>query len=213
MYCPSCGTKNEDDSVFCIKCGKPISQTGEVSPEKNTLFDLFSEIYDSKDDKRKYYSDYMSDEVWALIKRLSTNTFESFLQENKAALNPLPYTVIENLEGKYLSATTGGYWIYLAQYLYKNPAPKKPKFVDETKIVEVFQSEIKDGEKHFKNISPELEELYNVLHNHLKTNLLQESPAIKELSLDFIETLKTELFKLMFWGYICGKSEESYRVK
>lgn len=28
VYCPKCGTKNEDDAKFCVQCGAPLYESG-----------------------------------------------------------------------------------------------------------------------------------------------------------------------------------------
>lgn len=50
MYCPNCGTKNEDDSLFCMECGTrlkkdtvlnqlPHQETTPMQPEGRTVTD------------------------------------------------------------------------------------------------------------------------------------------------------------------------------
>lgn len=37
MFCPSCGERIDDQSVFCVKCGRPIKGRGENASPKSRL--------------------------------------------------------------------------------------------------------------------------------------------------------------------------------
>ncbi|MBK8558082.1 MAG: zinc-ribbon domain-containing protein [Lewinellaceae bacterium] len=35
MFCPSCGTQNNDDAAFCSNCGTVLKQSGQQQPSFN----------------------------------------------------------------------------------------------------------------------------------------------------------------------------------
>lgn len=43
MFCRECGTKLPDGSVYCLKCGVPLTKNSELKPPKvgNTELPLF----------------------------------------------------------------------------------------------------------------------------------------------------------------------------
>ena len=46
-YCPKCGTKNEDDAVYCNKCGAPLDIT-KKGYEKTCFFLKLLFLYKQK---------------------------------------------------------------------------------------------------------------------------------------------------------------------
>src|SRR4030042_2658210 len=39
MYCPNCGKQNDDDTSFCIQCGKPLPRPGDYpSPQPTPIY-------------------------------------------------------------------------------------------------------------------------------------------------------------------------------
>src|SRR3989339_1791237 len=104
MYCFNCGKSIDPDSKFSCYCSEEINKEtktkkGNSSKNKDiNLWDKFAEIYDSTGDERKVFEDLSSNEVWELIRRISSNQFENFIQENKDSLNKQPYKVIETLK-------------------------------------------------------------------------------------------------------------------
>jgi hypothetical protein len=218
MDCKNCHKQIDPDSKFCCYCGEPINK--EVKEEKSTsapnkdvnLWDKFTEIYDSTGDERKVYEDLSSNEVWELIKRISTNQFENFIQDNKDSLNKQPYKVIETLKNVYGWCASGGYWFWMAEALLKDKDLKALKHIELEPFIKEWQSLIAQKfEEHQKKFLPDLEQSMNRFFEYELNTILDSSDSVKDLPNELIDRIKTEVFILIFWGYLGGVAESKYR--
>lgn len=218
MDCNNCHKQIDTDSKFCPYCGEKISKKSKAKDSdthKNKDKDLwhkFAEIYDSTGDERKVFEDLSSNEVWELIRRISTNKFEDFIQENKKLLNKQPYKVIETLKNVYGWCASGGYWFWMAEALLKNKTIKEPRNLELTHFIEEWQKLItKKYEDLQKDFSPSLEKSMSTFFEIELNNILNSAESIKDLPNETIERLKTDVFVLIFWGYLGGVAESKYR--
>ena len=218
MKCNNCHKQIDPDSKFCSYCGEPINnevKTTKSTPAPNKgvdLWDKFTEIYDSSGDERKVYEDLSSNEVWELINRISTNQFENFIQENKDSLNKLPYKVIETLKNVYGWCASGGYWFWMTEALIKDKNLKSPKHIELEPLIKEWQSLIAQKfEEHQRKFLPGLEQSMSRFFEYQLNTILNSSESVKDLPNELIERIKTEVFILIFWGYLGGVAESKYR--
>lgn len=218
MVCDNCSQEIDNDSVFCQNCGNKIStnnkgkqKSNDRSKSKNTeatLWNKFVEIYDSKDDERKYFLDLSSDQAWEMINRLSLNTFETFIQNNKDLLNKQPYKVVEYLKSIFSWCTSGGYWFWMAESFYNGSKPKDLKKIDLNELIKEWQ-EILDKKSY--NLSDEISLPMSTFYEFQVKNVMDFSESLKELPNEFVENLKSALIIQVIWGYIIGVAESKYR--
>lgn len=218
MDCDNCHKKIDPDSKFCCYCGEQVNK--EVKTKKDIsasrknvdLWDKFAGIYDSTGEERKVYEDLSSNEVWELIRRISTNQFETFIQDNKDSLNKQPYKVIETLKNVYGWCTSGGYWFWMAETLLKDGDLKVPKHIELEPFIKDWQSLIAiKFEEHQKNFLPDLDQSMSRFFEYELNTILNSSESVKDLPNELIERIKTDVFVLIFWGYLGGVAESKYR--
>lgn len=224
MFCENCGKEISNESRFCKFCGATVINSGTEKSEKKekkespkkqknnskTIWDGFAEIYDSKGEERDKYNELSSNEAWELINRLGKNTFEGFIEENKEQLNKQPYKVLENLENMLKYAVIGGYWLWTAEYILNNGNSWKLKTINLDNLIKEWTEEVKGLGVFIKKISPDLDDAFNRYQNFKMNSFLEESPTIKDLSVEFIEKIKLELLTKILWGYCIGISESKY---
>lgn len=218
MDCNNCNKSIDSDSKFCSYCGEQVNKKVKTkkdtfSPKNNVdLWDKFTEIYDSTGDDRKVYEDLSSYEVWELIKRISTNQFESFIQDNKDSLNKQPYKVIETLKNVYGWCTGGGYWFWMAEAMLKDENLKNLNHIELETYIKDWQSLIAQKyEEHQKEFLPDLEQSMSRFFEYELNTILNSSESVKDLPNEIIERIKTDVFMLIFWGYLGGVAESKYR--
>ncbi len=220
MFCPNCGKKISEDSKFCQFCGTKVflpevskgAKNESASQQMNSIWDKFVDIYNSKGEERKKYEETSSNEVWELINRISINTFESFIEEHKDALNNQPYKVIEVLKSTFQLSATGGYWFWMAEAMLKtNPLGRLRPIDFENFIEEWKKVAIDNYAETSKKLSEELMISMGNFHNFRMKALFESSSTIKELPNEFIKKLKSSLIIQIVWGYIVGLSESKYR--
>lgn len=147
-----------------------------------------------------------------MINRLSTNTFESFIEEQKEVLNKQPYKALEALKSSYQLSTGGGYWFWMAEALLQKNELGKLKPIDFEKFVEEWKkAAIENYAQTSKKLSKELMLGISHFHNFRTEALFEVTPSLKELPNEFIEKLKSNLIMQIVWGYIIGQNESAYR--
>jgi hypothetical protein len=223
MYCESCGQKNNEDSKFCRHCGSKIDSGSSTKEEKSstkikktaksiTLWDKFAEIYDSRNEERKEFTDQSSNEAWELINRLSTNTFENYIQLHKEALNTQPYKALEVIKSAFSLSTSGGYFMWMAEYLLKNSKLTKLQSINLDEFIKEWDKvAVEDYSLSFQKIPEETSNSLNTFFNFQFNNILENAPSLKELELEIIEALKTQLILLIVGGYHIGVCESKHR--
>lgn len=219
MQCNQCNKLNPKGSNFCQHCGNNLKQsskresknTVKKSQNKLTLWEKFIEVYDSKNDERKQYIDLMSDEAWELINRISINTFEKFIEENKEQLNKLPYKIIEQIKEVFNWCVSGGYWMWYVESFYNNDKilPMKHIAVDALKD-EWNKYAFEKHRETYDSLSKDLIDVMNLYHS-VRINYLMENESVKELINETIEKLKTSLIFNIIWGYSIALAEKKYR--
>jgi hypothetical protein len=224
MYCNKCGRSIDKDSKFCRYCGMKIEKDEDKKNEESTgnddtnantenkLWEKFVEIYDSKDEERKVYEDLSSNEVWELIRRISTNKFEGFIDENKELLNKQPYKVIETLKNVFGWCASGGYWFWMAEALLKDKNLRLPKDIALNHFIEEWQKIIgEEFSKHQNDFTPDLEKSIGIFWEYELNTVLESAETVKDLPNEFVDKLRTALFIQIFWGYFGGLAEARYR--
>lgn len=222
MNCTSCGKKNSEGSIFCQYCGKKISidkthTNSKKSETKNTskdglLWDKFAELYDSTGDERQEYLNKSSDEVWEVINRVSTNSFESFIEKYKDPLNKQSYNAIETIKSIINWCTSGGYWFWMAEtYLEEGKLQglnniKLDDLIEKWKIIAV--DNYNDSAKKISDgMSLSMDKFFRFEFN----TLIESAPGLKDLTNEIIEDLKGLLIMHILWGYFVGLAESRYR--
>lgn len=223
MFCPNCGKQIPEGGRFCQYCGSElgVEKTEKIEEksdsnkkESNILWDKFAEIYDAKDENKKKYTDFSSNEAWELINRIYNNSFERFISDNKEQLNKLPYLAIEKIKSIYNLCVIGGYWFWMAEYLLKYDLSGKLKEIDLKKFIKDWEKiAIDNRQENLSKISDELSKNLEIFLNFQSNNLLELAPNIKDLSNETVEKLKMSLMLQIIWGYFIGLAEEKYRIK
>jgi hypothetical protein len=225
MFCEKCGKEISNESKFCKFCGANIvvEETTELDKTENQeaiktqkkevveIWDKFAEIYDSKGEERDKFNALSSNEAWELINRIGKNTFEGFIEENKERLNKQPYTVIENLENLFKFAAIGGYWLWTAEHILNKGNSWKLKTIDLDKFIKDWTESL-TGLNDFieKNSSTDLGGAILQYQNFKANSFLENCPTIKELPVEFIDNIKTEVLGKILWGYFIGVAESKY---
>ncbi len=215
IFCQNCGKQIPKDSKFCQFCGDALASDDSLKKEKVKLkrrgvWEIFTDIYDFDEEKRKKYNDLSSNEAWELINRLGKNSFESFIEDNKEILNKQPYKVIEKLESTYKLCVIGGYWLWMAEYISKNGESWKLRTIQLDDLVKEWTSALEKQGDFVKTIPEDLSEAISKFQNFQVNSILEECPSIKELSTEFIEKVKFDLLLKILWGYFIGTSESKY---
>lgn len=223
MFCPNCGKQISEDSKFCQYCSfdlvlkkteKTEEKVDDVLKYNSKLWYKFAEIYDSKGEDKKKYTDFSSNETWELINRIYNNNFETFISDNKEQFNKLPYTAMEKIKAIYNLCIAGGYWFWMAEYLLKYDLSGKLKQIDLEKFIEEWKKiAIDNYQDNLSKISNELSKNLEIFFNFQLNNLLELAPAIKDLPNETVEKLKMSLMLQIIWGYFIGLTEEKYRIK
>lgn len=220
MLCNNCSKLNPKGSNFCQHCGANLNKKVKDNSKKEvkkamksnqTLWDKFIELYDSKDEERKKYTNLMSNEGWELIDRIGINTFEKFIEENKDQLNKLPYKVIEQIKNVFNWCVSGGYWMWYAEAFYNksNVTEMKHISVDALKD-ELNKYAFEKYSETYKLLSEDLKNAMNIYHG-VRINYLMENESMKELINETIEKLKTALIFDIIWGYSIALAEKKFR--
>ena len=227
MYCNNCGKKVNAEGKFCQFCGTGLKKVNQESlpstsshtstnvtkqEGKITLWDKFVKIYDSSGEERKKYTDLSSDEVWELIQRISVNSFESFIQDNKELLNKQPYKVIETLKNVFSWTASGGYWFWMAEALLEKTEQIIPKNIAFNHYLEEWKKmAFENYADSTKNMSDELTRAMSIFFEYELKNVLESADTVKNLPNDLIERLKAALLMQIIWGYLAGAAEKKYR--
>jgi len=220
MLCNNCNKLNPKGSNYCQHCGnnlkeknkdKPKTENIKISKNSQSLWDKFVEIYDSKNEEKKIYLDLMSNEAWELIDRISVNTFEKFIEENKEQLNKLPYKVIEQIKNVFNWSVTGGYWMWYVEKFYNKEKITEMKHITIDALKDEWNEyAFKKSKETYDSLSQDLLDVMNLYHN-VRINYLMENESIKELTNETIEKLKTALIFNIIWGYSIALAEKKYR--
>ncbi len=212
MYCKKCGKKIDDNAKFCNFCGFDNENIDFINQDKNkSTLDIFVSIYDSIGEQRDKYMNLSSNEAWELINRLGKNTFENYIEENRDVLNKQPYKTLEYLESAFKRAVMGGYWIWMADCIYKRRKEWKLKSIELVDLIDKWTKSVGELSNFVDNIPAELEGVINSFHIFNINSFLESSPEIKDLPVEFIDKLKFDILKTLFWGYHVGLSEYEYK--
>ena len=222
MKCTNCDNINPSGSNFCQKCGAKLAKKDDPkashaaqssSNNKNSLWDKFVEVYDSKDKERQKYLDLMTNEAWELIERVGLNTFEKFIDDYKDQLNKQPYRLIEQIKNIFSWSVSGGYWMWYAESEYNKRQIKPIETVDfELLKKEWNKISVEEFSKTFEGLSEQLKDLINI-YLKIRVNTLLENDSIKDVTNETIEKLKEALSLNILWGYTIGLAEDKFRNK
>lgn len=226
MYCNNCGNKISKEAKFCQHCGlqvvnqdtKTENQSNDKPKSSNddkkqkTLWNIFSEIYDSRGDERNKYLDQSSNEVWVLINRISTNSFENFISTYKEQLNKQPYKSIEIIKDIVSYCTSGGYFFWMAENLLKNDELKSLKSINQETLISDWKDlSIDNYKSSSEKISEDLMNSMDIFLKYELKTLFNEAPTIKDVTNEVIDELKRLLIMHIFWGYFGGIAEAKFR--
>ncbi|MDQ3008002.1 MAG: zinc ribbon domain-containing protein [bacterium] len=227
MYCNQCGKEIDEDSIYCQFCGSEISSNAseptsentsqkEVTQEQNInssntdlLWDKFADVYDAKGDDKKKYDELYSDQVWELIDRLYTNTFETYIQENKQELNSQPYKIIEALKNMFLFSVIGGYKLWIAEAILEKKPLGKFRVFDLDELVKEWKSH--DFQNAIKGLSDAMGNCMSLYLEHKISSFIENNPSIKEVSNATIEDIKRSVLVQIINGYHAGEIESKFR--
>lgn len=224
MYCSNCGKKIDVDSKFCHFCGAKVDidnaepeaetpsreeKTSTKRTKSDLLWDKFAEVYDAKDGEREKFNSMSSEHIWELIERLSTNAFETFIEEKKEELNAQPYKVIEALKNHYLFAVVGGYRFWIAEELLKEEKLNKFKSFSLDDFIEEWKNT--DFQKMMKNVSDEMGTCMTMYLEHRMNSLMENYPSIMDVSNATMKDLKDSITFQILNGYLAGVVEAKFR--
>lgn len=221
MECPNCKTINPANSKFCHKCGNQLNpeekkknpkDTSEDSTSKNNLWSYFADMHDSEGDEREKILATTSDDIWELLTRLATNTFENFIADNKKDLNKQPYKAIEGLKNTFSWSSTGGYWLWLAEAAYNSTKLTPPQNADIEGIRKHWEKLTGDNyDKTYEKIPDEVKNAMGTLLEFRVDNFIKNYPDVKEVPNEVIEKLRTSIALNIIWGYMAGIAESNFR--
>lgn len=202
MICTNCKKTIDDDSEFCQFCGSEIKKIENT--EKNELWEVFNELsFEQDKDKRQKNRQLIPPSIKEIIKRLSTNIFESLKEQNNSVLD-LPYSVLKNIENSYYFLAEDGFWVYFA----KNKLQGQETINLDNKDVKQLLKQL--DEKFVKNKSKGKEEVSkNILETifisrDIQVNyLLDNNEELKNLPARVIEKIRTDLILMSYWVYAC----------
>ncbi len=225
MFCEKCGKQIPEESSFCKFCGSKTviektidsdkAEEQEVTKTQGKvsvgIWDKFAEIHDSKGEERERFMNFSSNEAWELINRVGKNSFESFIEEHKDQLNKQPYAVLEILESTIKFAVIGGYWLWTAEHILKRGASWKLKPIILDDFIREWTENLKELSDFIENNSSnDLSEAMLTYQNFKFNSFLENCPSIKELPVEFINNMKSEILGKILWGYFIGITESKY---
>ena len=100
----------------------------------------------------------------------------------------------------------------MTEALTKDKNLKSPKHIELELLIKEWQSLIAQKfEEHQRKFLPGLEQSMSRFFEYELNTILNSSDSVKELPNELIERIKTEVFILIFWGYLGGVAESKYR--
>ncbi len=210
IYCTNCGKQIDDDSKFCSFCGAAVVENEKAEVEDNTqqnspLWDKFVEIRDAKGEKGEKYLNFIPDATWTVMKNMRENVLDELKQAYPEEIGNLPYKDVEIILSFFSIAQRDGYIVKLSNRLLKDSRIKKAKDLTVDHLVSRWQKELdKDVEKVTE---PEELNILNLI-SVFDIDQVLEDEKIKELPNKVIESIKTDFYKLTYWGFILALVEE-----
>ncbi len=210
IYCTNCGKQIDDDSKFCPFCGAAVVENEQADVEDNTqqnspLWDKFVEIRDAKGEKREKYLNFIPDATWTVMKNMRENVLDELKQAYPEEIGNLPYKDVEIILSFFSIAQRDGYIVKLSNRLLKDSRIKKAKDLTVDHLVSRWQRELDmDVEKVTE---PEELNILNLI-SVFDIDQVLEDEKIKELPNKVIESIKTDFYKLTYWGFILALVEE-----
>jgi len=202
MVCNNCNKTVDDDSKFCQFCGSKIEQT--ASKKEDSLWQVFVELsFESDKDKRQKNRQSIPSSIREIVKRLSTNLFESLKEENESILD-LPYATLEDIKNSYYFLAEDGFWVYLAKKRLNGHKTHGLDDKDVEKLVEEWnETFVKNNEKGKKMVSEDILETIIASRNVQVNQLLENHEEIKKLPARVIEKINRDLTLMPYWVYGC----------
>lgn len=202
MICTNCNKTIDEDSKFCQFCGGEIKE--ELTKNEVTLWQAFADLsFEEDKNKRQENRKLIPMSIKEMIKRFSTNMYDSLKEENESLLD-ISYEILEEVKNSYYFLAEDGYWIYLAdkEMNKKNTAHLEDIEID--KLAELwnvnFIKEFDKGRKMVKDeVADAIVESANIQLNHL----LEKYDELKKQPARVIEEIKKNLFIMPFWVYGC----------
>ncbi|OQA71186.1 MAG: hypothetical protein BWY34_00075 [Parcubacteria group bacterium ADurb.Bin247] len=202
MICNNCKKTIEDDSKFCQFCGSKIEPNHGA--EGNTLWQVFVELsFETDKERRQKNRQMIPSSIREIIKRLSTNLFDSLKEENELILD-LPYAILEDIRNSYYFLAEDGFWVYLAKR--RVSGHKSHELIDkdvEKLIKEWDKTFVKDKEEGKKMVGEEILETIIASRDIQVNHLLENHEEIKKLPAKVIEKMKGDLILMPYWVYGC----------
>lgn len=210
IFCTNCGKEIDDDSKFCPFCGAAVVENQEAESENkeeenSPLWNKFVDIRDSKDEKRTKYMNFIPDATWTVMKNMRENLLDELKQSYPDEIGGLPYKDVEIIISFFSIAQRDGYWIRLSSRLLKDSRIKKAKDLTVDQLVAKWTKELeKDIEK---TTEPDELNILNII-SVFDLDQVLEDEKIKELPNKVIESIKSDFYKLTYWGFLLGVAEE-----
>lgn len=202
MICNNCKKTIDDDSKFCPFCGSKIE---EKKPEQeDDLWKHFTDLsFEGDKDKRQKNRDKTPPAIREVIRRFSTNLFDSLKEDNESILD-LSYETLEDIRNSYYFLAEDGYWAYVANSKVKGHKSHKLEDRDVEELVEDWNDNfVKNNEKGKKLVDEEVLETIIASSKHQVNTLLENHGEIKKLPARVIEKIKGDLFIMPYWIYGC----------
>ena len=202
MICNNCKKTIDDDSKFCQFCGSKIEPNHGA--EGNTLWQVFVGLsFETDKERRQKNRQMIPSSIREIIKRLSTNLFDSLKEENELILD-LPYATLEDIRNSYYFLAEDGFWVYLAKR--RVSGHKAHELIDkdvEKLIKEWDKTFVKDKEEGKKMVGEEILETIIASRDIQVNHLLENHEEIKKLPAKVIEKIKGDLVLMPYWVYGC----------
>jgi len=223
MYCIHCGKQIPDESSFCEHCGGKISDDAgqdvkqqpkeeEQSSGKQTYWDKFAEIYDSRGEEKDKYNALVSDAAWEILSRFSTNAFVAFMEQTPT-LNKKPNKDVETLKNEFTLSVIAGYYMWLAEQIYNHRDLKLPAINNVEDLAKGWKEAnmFEDSQRYMENIPTMVTNAMDTFLSWRAKSVLEEATSLNDLPHELIEGIKTNLGIIIVMGYALGSIEDKYR--
>jgi LEA14-like dessication related protein len=207
MQCPKCNEYIEADSKFCQFCGHKLG-SNDSKAEADIMWRKFIEYsYNTDLEKRNEQRKQRPEQIADLINRFSNNLFNTLKEENPQVLE-LPYKETENIKNNYYFAAEDGFWLFLTNKELKHEKINVRENLDTEKIVEAWQKSLENTELIKRHLNDAIAMVLETNQNVTMDNLLKNNEGMTNLPAKIIENIKSDLFKMTLWVFMCCELAE-----
>jgi len=201
MVCSNCQKTIDDDSKFCQFCGAEVKET---KPQKgDELWQAFTELsFEQDKDKRQRNHQLIPSSIREIIKRFSTNLFESLKEQNNSVL-VLSYSTLEDIKNSYYFLAEDGFWVYFAKRKVEGQETPNLEGKDVEKLLEQWNDEFVKSKAKKKKVENDILEIIIASKNVQINQLLENHEELKKLPARVIEKIQADLTLMPYWVYGC----------